>query len=85
MAGVNDPYTLTFDPLETELVLQGLGKLPAERSYNLLTRLGQEIARENQRRQAPAVAGGNGALMGGIVGGLDAAAQQEQPAGTPPT
>jgi hypothetical protein len=51
--GIRDPYTLTFTVEETELVLQGLGKLPAERSYNLLTRLGQEIAKENQYRQNP--------------------------------
>jgi hypothetical protein len=55
MAGIRDPYTFTFDQQETETLLQGLGKLPAERSYNLLTRMGQEIAQENQRRQAPAV------------------------------
>jgi hypothetical protein len=51
--GIRDPYTLVFDQQELEVVLQGLGKLPAERSYNLLTRLGNEIAQENQRRQAP--------------------------------
>jgi len=52
-AGIRDPYTLTFTVEETEIVLQGLGKLPAERSFNLLNKLGTEIAQENQRRQAP--------------------------------
>ena len=53
MAGIRDPYTFVLTVEETELLLQGLGKLPAERSYNLLTRLGQEIAKENQYRQNP--------------------------------
>jgi hypothetical protein len=52
-AGIRDPYTFTFTIEETELVLQGLGKLPAERSFNLLGKLGQEIATENQARQNP--------------------------------
>jgi len=56
--GIRDPYTLVLTVEETELVLQGLGKLPAERSFNLLNKLGSEIAQENQRRQAPAVVGG---------------------------
>jgi len=53
MAGIRDPYTFTFTVEETELVLQGLGKLPAERSFNLIGKLGQEIAAENQYRQNP--------------------------------
>jgi hypothetical protein len=53
--GIRDPYTLVLTVEETELVLQGLGKLPAERSFNLLNKLGAEIGQENQRRQAPAV------------------------------
>jgi len=51
--GIRDPYTFVLTVEETELVLQGLGKLPAERSYNLLTRMANEIAQENQYRQNP--------------------------------
>jgi hypothetical protein len=53
MADIRDPYHFVFTVEETETVLQGLGKLPAERSYNLLTRMAQEISQENQRRQNP--------------------------------
>jgi len=53
MAGIRDPYTFVLTVEETELLLQGLGKLPAERSYNLLTRMANEIAQENQARQNP--------------------------------
>ena len=53
MPGIRDPYTFVLTVEETELVLQGLGKLPAERSYNLLTRMANEIAQENQYRQNP--------------------------------
>jgi hypothetical protein len=53
MAGIRDPYNFIFTVEETEIVLQGLGKLPAERSYNLLTRMANEIAQENQARQNP--------------------------------
>jgi hypothetical protein len=52
-AGIRDPYHFVFSIEETELILQGLGKLPAERSFNMLNKLGQEIAQENQRRQTP--------------------------------
>ncbi len=53
MPGIRDPYTLVLSVEETELVLQGLGKLPAERSFNLLQRLANEIAKENHARQNP--------------------------------
>jgi hypothetical protein len=52
-AGIRDPYHFVFTVEETETVLQGLGKLPAERSFNLLGRMAQEIGQENQRRQTP--------------------------------
>jgi hypothetical protein len=38
---------------EANLVLQGLGKLPAELSFNLIGRLVGEIQAENERRKAP--------------------------------
>jgi hypothetical protein len=53
MAAIRDPYTFTFTIEETEVLLQGLGKLPAEKSFNLLQRMAHEIAAENQARQAP--------------------------------
>jgi hypothetical protein len=55
---VTDPYIFSFDEAETTLVLRGLGELPTKLSYNLVTRLAQEIAQENQRRQTPGAAAG---------------------------
>lgn len=72
MPGIRDPYTFTFTIEETELVLQGLGKLPAERSFNLIGKLGQEIAQENQARQNPPSSHITGSDMPTAAGAPDA-------------
>jgi hypothetical protein len=41
-------YTITFDFDEMNLVFQALGKLPAERSFMLIQRLGAEVAEANK-------------------------------------
>jgi len=70
--GIRDPYTFVLTVEETELVLQGLGKLPAERSYNLLTRMANEIAQENQYRQNPPSSHITGSDMPTAAGAPDA-------------
>ena len=72
MAGIRDPYTFVLTVEETELLLQGLGKLPAERSYNLLTRMANEIAQENQYRQNPPSSHITGSDMPTAAGAPDA-------------
>jgi hypothetical protein len=53
MPAPTQSYPISFDEPEMNLVLQGLGKLPAERSFMLLQRLGSEIAEINRRAQEP--------------------------------
>lgn len=45
--------TLELTDEDVNLLLRALGELPAKVSYNLLTKIGEQAAAENQRRQAP--------------------------------
>jgi hypothetical protein len=44
-------YDLHLDEQEAQLVLQGLGELPAKLGYNLITRVAQIVATTNQAWQ----------------------------------